>query len=44
MPVNHLMGQAQFNADAANLVFEQLAQWFNQFQFHVIRQPTYIVV
>ena len=42
--VHHLGGQAEFEADAAHFVFEQLAQRLDQLQLHVLGQATDVVV
>jgi len=42
--VDHVVRQAQFQAQTADFVLEQLAQWFDQLEVHFIRQATHVVV
>ena len=42
--IDHVRGQAQFDADLAHLVLEQLPQGFHQPQLHVLRQTADVVV
>ncbi len=42
--VDHVVGQAQFQADLAHFVLEQFAQGLDQLELHVFRQAAYIVV
>ena len=44
MPVHHLRGESQLQAQLADLVLEQFAQWLQQLQLHVLRQAAHIVV
>ena len=41
---HHLVGQAELGAEFAHLVLEQLTQWLDEFEFHVVGQPTDVVV
>jgi hypothetical protein len=42
--VDHLGGQAEFQADGAHLVLEQLAQRLDQLELHVLGQAADVVV
>jgi hypothetical protein len=44
MALHHLGGQAEFQADGAHLVLEQLAQRLDQLQLHVLGQAADVVV
>ncbi len=42
--VDHVVGQAQLQADLAHFVLEQFAQRLDQFELHVLRQAADVVV
>ena len=42
--VDHVVGQAEFEADFADFVFEELAQGFDQFELHVLGEAAHVVV
>ena len=42
--IHHFARQTQRHAQLAHLVFKQIAQRFQQLQFHVFRQPAHIVM
>mgnify|MGYP001411570002 CR=1 FL=1 len=42
--VDHVVGQAQFQADLAHFVLEQFTQRLDQFKGHVFRQAAHVVV
>ncbi len=42
--VDHVVGQAEFQAEATDFILEQFAQWLDQFQVHLFRQATDVVV
>ena len=44
MAIYHFMRQAQFLADAAHFVFEEITQRFEQLEFHFFRQAAHVVV
>ena len=44
MTPQHFSGQSQFQAKAAHLVLKQLADWLEQFKFHIPGQTSHIVV
>ena len=44
MAVHHLARQAEFDAEAAHLVLEQLAQRLDELQVHLLGQATNVVV
>ncbi|MNO72167.1 hypothetical protein D3C76_631060 [compost metagenome] len=44
MTVEHVVGQAEFEADTAHFVLEQLAQRLHQTHLHFFRQATDVVV
>src|SRR3546814_19328562 len=44
MPVDHLARQAEFDAQAADLVLEQFAQRLDQAQLNVLGQPADVVM
>ena len=42
--IDHLAGQAQFEADFAHLVLEQFAQWLDELHTHFLGQATHVVM
>ncbi|CRM87606.1 hypothetical protein [Pseudomonas sp. 22 E 5] len=42
--VDHVVRQAEFQAQTSDFVLEQFAQWFYQFEVHLLRQATHVVV
>ena len=44
LAAENIVGHAQVAADAADFVFEQVAQWLNQLELHAQRQATDVVM
>ena len=44
MAVDHVVGEAEFEADFADFVFEEFAQGFDQFELHVLGETAHVVV
>ncbi|RXU28233.1 hypothetical protein B0A93_26875, partial [Pseudomonas syringae] len=42
MAVDHVVGQAEFEAQAADFVLEQFAQWLHQLEGHFFRPAAHV--
>ena len=44
MAVDHVVGQAELEADFAHFVFEEFTQGFDELEFHVLEEAAHGVV